>query len=312
MSLSPDPTGVVVNATTPPPPLLPPNFMPPNSTDLKNALEQLNHFLTTATEGWLPHEKIRQFPLLTGDMIACVYHNTTFYITGTDIVRVLMFLFLAHHRPVQHVKKFEEGVFSDLRNLKPGVHATLEENRSEFLEYLQEMNCIRTLKRQKVFFWVCVPWEKLFNDALERDLKREALGRVPTTKTTHNNLTSLTNFTFPPPSNSNSPSPSPSRSPSLSLSLSPSPSSWPVVTLPLPSTPSFSLTSTSSSVPASPHSPLPSTITSSSSSSSSSVITNTTPTPHASPVLSRHRPRDTPSSHRSSSYNDSFHTDHVH
>ena len=30
-------------------------------------------------------------------------------------------------RPVRNMKKFEEGVFSDLRNLKPGTDACLEE-----------------------------------------------------------------------------------------------------------------------------------------------------------------------------------------
>lgn len=33
----------------------------------------------------------------------------------------------AFGRPVHNMKKFEEGVFSDLRNLKPGVDASLEE-----------------------------------------------------------------------------------------------------------------------------------------------------------------------------------------
>ena len=33
----------------------------------------------------------------------------------------------AFGRPVRNMKKFEEGIFSDLRNLKPGVDASLEE-----------------------------------------------------------------------------------------------------------------------------------------------------------------------------------------
>lgn len=74
-------------------------------------------------------------------------------------------------------KKFEEGVFSDLRALKPGQDACLEENRSEFLEWLYRHNCIRTQKKQKVFYWFSVPWDQLFVDALERDLKREGMYR---------------------------------------------------------------------------------------------------------------------------------------
>jgi hypothetical protein len=79
------------------------------------------------------------------------------------------------------MKKFEEGIFSDLRNLKPGVDAILEEPRSEFLEMLYKNNCIRTQKKQKVFFWFSVPHDRLFIDALERDHKREAEGKEPST-----------------------------------------------------------------------------------------------------------------------------------
>ena len=85
-----------------------------------------------------------------------------FYITGTDIVRALMFRFHAFGRPVRNVKKFEEGVFSDLRNLKAGTDACLEEPRSEFLELLYKNNCIRTQKKQKVFYWYSVPHDRLF------------------------------------------------------------------------------------------------------------------------------------------------------
>jgi transcription factor STE12 len=34
---------------------------------------------------------------------------------------------------VRNMKKFEEGVFSDLRNLKPGVDACLEEPKVRFV-----------------------------------------------------------------------------------------------------------------------------------------------------------------------------------
>jgi hypothetical protein len=38
-----------------------------------------------------------------------------------------VFRFEAFARPVVNMKKFEEGVFSDLRNLKPGSDACLED-----------------------------------------------------------------------------------------------------------------------------------------------------------------------------------------
>src|SRR5436190_12768170 len=110
--------------------------------------------------------------------------NNLFHISGTDIVRCLSFRFQAFGRPVKNSKKFEEGVFSDLRNLKPGTDASLEEPKSEFLDLLYKNNCIRTQKKQKVFYWFSVPHDRLFLDALERDLKREKMNQEPTTRAT--------------------------------------------------------------------------------------------------------------------------------
>lgn len=107
--------------------------------------------------------------------------NNLFHISGTDIVRCLAFRFQAFGRPVRNSKKFEEGIFSDLRNLKAGTDATLEEPKSPFLDFLYKNNCIRTQKKQKVFYWYSVPHDRLFLDALERDLKREKMNQDPTT-----------------------------------------------------------------------------------------------------------------------------------
>jgi transcription factor STE12 len=82
---------------------------------------------------------------------------------------------------VKNSKKFEEGIFSDLRNLKSGTDASLEEPKSPFLDFLYKNNCIRTQKKQKVFYWYSVPHDRLFLDALERDLKREKMGQEATT-----------------------------------------------------------------------------------------------------------------------------------
>lgn len=96
-------------------------------------------------------------------------------------MRCLSFRFQAFGRPVKNPKKFEEGIFSDLRNLKSGTDASLEEPKSPFLDFLYKNNCIRTQKKQKVFYWYSVPHDRLFLDALERDLKREKMGQEATT-----------------------------------------------------------------------------------------------------------------------------------
>ncbi|KAI7866577.1 STE like transcription factor-domain-containing protein, partial [Spinellus fusiger] len=153
----------------------------PSEQDVNLRLEHINtlkDFLANAPlsfdaiEGQLP---LKRHSLPNGDSIACVQWDSAHFITGTDIVRCLVFRFHAFGRPVSNMKKFEEGIFSDLRNLKPGTDATLEEPKSSFLDLLYRHNCIRTQKKQKVFYWQSVPHDRLFLDALERDLKREKL-----------------------------------------------------------------------------------------------------------------------------------------
>jgi transcription factor STE12 len=162
-------------------------------------LDRLKFFLATAPSAWsgcttvpdmnaehpthpnAAHPALNRFLLPNQEYVTCVLWNGLYHITGTDIVRALVFRFEAFGRPVKNMKKFEEGVFSDLRNLKPGVDASLEEPKSPFLDLLFKYQCIRTQKKQKVFYWFSVPHDRLFLDALERDLKREKMGQEPTT-----------------------------------------------------------------------------------------------------------------------------------
>lgn len=151
-----------------------------NTEERLNQIDELKYFLGTATNDWEPNRQVHSFPLPTGESLSCVFWNNLFHVTGTDIVRTLLYRFHLFGRPVTNLKKFEEGIFSDLRNLKPGMDASLEEPKSEFLEMLYKNNCIRTQKKQKVFFWFSVPHDRLFLDALERDLKREKINLEPT------------------------------------------------------------------------------------------------------------------------------------
>ena len=162
----------------------------------------MKYFLISAPVDWTPDQYIRRFLLPTGEYVSCVlwsvialhdsskhpaqygltsHRNNLFHISGTDIVRCLSFRFQAFGRPVKNSKKFEEGIFSDLRNLKSGTDASLEEPKSPFLDFMYKNNCIRTQKKQKVFYWYSVPHDRLFLDALERDLKREKMGQEATT-----------------------------------------------------------------------------------------------------------------------------------
>ncbi len=118
--------------------------------------------LSNAPLNWQPTEQIRAFRLPNGESVSCVLWEGKFHISGTDIVKIAALRFSEFDRPVVNQKKFEEGIFSDLRNLKAGIHATLEEPRSPFLDLLHSNHCIRTQKKQKVFHWFSVPHDRLF------------------------------------------------------------------------------------------------------------------------------------------------------
>lgn len=145
----------------------------PQLRELLDKIHALKEFLLTAPNLFKsPNDFIFQFKLPTEEKISCVYWDR-FCITGTDIVRILAYRFTLFGREIVNRKKFEEGIFSDLRNLKINVDARLENPKSELLEYLYKRHCVRTKKKQKVFFWHSVHHDQLFIDALERELKKE-------------------------------------------------------------------------------------------------------------------------------------------
>lgn len=146
--------------------------------DPAKAVEQVDaikYFLVTAPVGWQQGQVIRRCALPGGELISCVKYNGLFYITGTDIIRCLAFRFQLFGRPVVNAKQFEEGVFADLRRLKLRRGACLEPANSEFLQLLYQNGCVKTQRMQKVYYWYSVPHDRLFIDALERDLRRDRL-----------------------------------------------------------------------------------------------------------------------------------------
>lgn len=146
-------------------------------------IDDLKFFLATAPVNWQENQIIRRYYLNNDQgFVSCVFWNSLYYITGTDIVKCCMYRMQKFGREVIQKKKFEEGIFSDLRNLKCGVDATLEPPKSEFLSFLFRNLCLKTQKKQKVFFWFSVRHDELFADALERDLKRESLNQPSTTR----------------------------------------------------------------------------------------------------------------------------------
>lgn len=142
-------------------------------------VEDMRFFLLTAPANWLDNQIIRRYCLNNEEgYVSCVRWNGLYFITGTDIVRCIMYKFHHFGRTITDRKKFEEGVFLDLRNLRVGNDAILENPKLELLDFLHKNQCIRTQKKQKVFFWFNVAHDKLMADALERDIKRERLNQT--------------------------------------------------------------------------------------------------------------------------------------
>ncbi|PJF17635.1 STE12 [Paramicrosporidium saccamoebae] len=115
-----------------------------------------------------------ELPNSGGELMSCILWDGDYYITGTDIIKVIVYRLRMEGSVVSlsEMKKFEEGVFSDLRHLKTGQGARLEEARSEFLEWLCRHGCIRTQKKQKVYYWNSVDVNRLVTDAKTRMHKR--------------------------------------------------------------------------------------------------------------------------------------------
>lgn len=146
-------------------------------------IEDLKFFLATAPANWQKNQIIRRYYLNHDEgFVSCVFWNNLYFITGTDIVRCIVYRFEQFGREIIDRKKFEEGIFSDLRSLKCGSDAVLEASKSPFLEFLYKNSCLRTQKKQKVFFWFSVPHDKIFAEALERDLKKEKMNQEGTTR----------------------------------------------------------------------------------------------------------------------------------
>ena len=153
-------------------------------------MEDLNKFLIGApfntnicnpiTSIFIDNSRKEKSKKYVSNKISCILWshdgNCNFYMTGTDIIKILIFKFSLIDRPIKNMKKFEEGVYSDLRYV-PGI---VENANSELVKFLSKNSCIRTQKKQKVFYWENIDHNFLFLSALKRDIMREAKGLQPT------------------------------------------------------------------------------------------------------------------------------------
>ncbi|TIB71320.1 hypothetical protein E3Q24_02398 [Wallemia mellicola] len=159
-------------------------------TEIAGPILSLNAFLIDApnkfnseqeTDDLHPHRIIHRYKL-DDVYISCIRYSDDFFITGPDIYKIISFKVRKLGRIITDKRKFNEGISSDLRNLKIGIDSVIEYNGSTLLDLLVRFGALRTLKKQKLFKWHSVPHDRMFLDALERDLKREAAG-TPGTST---------------------------------------------------------------------------------------------------------------------------------
>ncbi|KAI3650816.1 hypothetical protein MP228_004297 [Amoeboaphelidium protococcarum] len=141
----------------------------------------LQTFLDDAPSIANEHKYVASYMIDDGVRVSCVNWKGRWFISGTDIVRVLLHRYTLYTgRKPFNMKKFEEGIFSDLRRLTPPKDCVLENTRSDFLVFLFDHDCVRSKKKQKVFFWSsfknCV--DSLFCDALERELARIEMAKA--------------------------------------------------------------------------------------------------------------------------------------
>lgn len=131
---------------------------------LKNLLEKqkchskkLNLSLETSNLCFKSHKPIG---------ISCTIWDSEYYITVPDIIKIIKASLYLQGKPILSCKKLEEGIHSDLRSLKNCYR--LESSKSELLRYLHRQGSIKTLKKQKVFIWKLMDFDKLLHHSSER------------------------------------------------------------------------------------------------------------------------------------------------
>jgi len=137
---------------------------------------ELKYFLEHATENWPTSVSNRSFQLFD-ELIKCVYWEGRYFITGADVIKIVQWRLKMANISILNFQKFEQQVYSDLRRLRIGKDAIIEEADSNFLRFLDALNSVKTRKKQKVFFWESVSHEGLFHRACHRQ-KKAGLKRI--------------------------------------------------------------------------------------------------------------------------------------
>jgi hypothetical protein len=142
--------------------------------------DPISWFVETAQQEWPASLAARYLDLGNKSRIACVAWGGEFYISGTDILKIVQFRLRRAGTRGADPRKIERSIISALRGLRPGRSSILLESRDPFMARLDALGCIKTRKRQKVFLWDAVDHQRLFQDALAREQRRGHAPLIPT------------------------------------------------------------------------------------------------------------------------------------
>lgn len=89
---------------------------------------------------------------ITGESVSCVYWKHQTLLSSNDIIKAVRFIVDPEGLLDITPRKFEEHVFSVLRQYQLSLHYVMEESNSSVLNYMQQNQIIKTKKRQKLFY----------------------------------------------------------------------------------------------------------------------------------------------------------------
>ncbi|GAA6026916.1 hypothetical protein JCM8202_000106 [Rhodotorula sphaerocarpa] len=134
------------------------------------AAAHLSNFLSSAPDQLAPHPSQCADVDFTycslalppsGDEVSCIRWLGAYYMTGTDVVKVLAFRLRSSGVPLPEHKLLKRDVVSRLRPIKAGRGMLLEPTNHDL---------VATRKVQKLFSWYAVPHDQLFDLAVASQL----------------------------------------------------------------------------------------------------------------------------------------------
>jgi uncharacterized Zn-finger protein len=142
-----------------------------NFVDLKKVLKTNNYEKKTVSFNLCSED--------SNEFISSFYWNEDYYISVIDILKITKFQLKLLGYKIIKQKKFEGYIFSILRSIK---NFKCETSNSKLLNLMYIGNCIRTQKKQKIFYWNNFPHEEIFYEFLDKGMSTVEKTEIPVQK----------------------------------------------------------------------------------------------------------------------------------